>query len=129
MVFQLLADKLRSMYFKAEVWILYLSLLGPPNNLSFAEHSSARFLAEPASSPTPQETEVASVGKGGAGPCEQPVWQSRASRKQAGRGKPSEERCACVSTAVLRDQAPSRQLRFAGLVKGKKRYSQEVGQG
>lgn len=100
----------------------------PPNNLYFAEQGSAQFLTEPASSPTPRETEVASVGNGGAGPCEQPAWHSRASRKQAGCRKPSEEQCVHVPTAVLRDEAPSRKLRFAGLVKGKKRYSQEVGQ-
>lgn len=72
---------------------------------------------------------MASVGKGEAGPCEQPAWQNKASRKQAGCRKPAKEQCACVPTAVLRDQASSRQLRFAGLVKGGKRHSQDIGMG
>lgn len=127
MVFQLLADKLRSRYIKAEVCILYLSPLVPQITCPLLSMALPGFLQSQL--PTPQETEVASVGKGGAGPCKQPAWQSRASRKQADCGKPSEEQCARVPTAVLRDQAPSRQLRFAGLVKGKKRYSKEVGQG
>lgn len=113
MVFQLLADKLRSVYFKAEVCILDLSSY-PPNNLSFTEHSSAGFLAEPASSTTPQEAEVASVGERGAEPWEEPAQQSRCQGSRVP---------ACRPQRCLSRHHPG------SSVTGKKRYRQEAGQG
>lgn len=107
MVFQLLADKLRSVDIEAEFCI---SPPYSPNNLFLTEHGFSQ-------SQLPAQhlrRQVEFVGRGEAGPCKQPAWQSRASRKQAGCGKPSEEQCAHVPTAVLRDQALSRQLSLLG---------------
>lgn len=129
MVFQLLADKFRSAYVKGEVCILYLSRLVPQITCPSLSTALPGFSQSQLPAQHLRRQKWHLLAKGGAGPCEQPTWQSRASRKQAGCGKASEEQCAHVPTAVLRDQAPSRQLRFAGLVKGKKTYCQEVGQG
>lgn len=94
----------------------------PPNNLSFAEHGSAWLLTETASSPTPQETEVASVGRGGAGPCEQ--WQRRASSRHGGCGKPTAEQSVCpLQCCVIRQRG------LAAPGNGEESGSQDTGQG